>query len=418
MNCLSVNIRGIGSKGKSDWINRLKNEHGVAFIGLQETMSSNISSGLVSNYWGGLGHDFDSVDADGNSGGILSIWDPKFFSKDSVVKDPNFLLVSGFLSDGKSRFNFLNVYAPQNNILKRNLWDRLLRVIQMGSGWWIIFGDFNAVRDQGERKNSVFDPVCARDFNYFVDEAGLREYELKGMNYTYMVNRRGGCKLSRIDRVFVCENIFNKWSNGYVRALKREKSDHSPLLLSLVDTNFGPKPFRWYDSWIDRPGCLEVINSVLGDWINTGPADVNLTNKLKVLRDKLKVWFKDSRLKERQDESNLRQEKESLEVLMEHQDLEESDVWVWTECVKRLEDIELMKSRDIRQKSRIKWATLGDSGSTILLRVDMRETRFRIYKSKTNGSLNQLWSSVKSSDFIEIISGKILLFGLLLIVSV
>ncbi|XP_022023792.1 uncharacterized protein LOC110924059 [Helianthus annuus] len=293
----------------------------------------------------------------------------------------------------------------------------------MGSGWWIIFEDFNAVRDQAERKNSVFDPVCARDFNYFVDEAGLREYELKGMNYTYMVNRRGVCKLSRIDRVFVCENIFNKWSNGYVRALKREKSDHSPLLLSLVDTNFGPKPFRWYDSWIDKPGCLEVINSVLGDWINTGPTDVNLTNKLKALKEKLKVWIKGSRLNERQDESNLRQEKESLEVLMEHQDLEESDVWVWTECVKCLEDIELMKSHDIRQKSRIKWAILGDENASFFHnivkgRLVKRETQFRVYKSKTSGFRNRFWSSVKSSVFIEITSGKTLLFVLQLIAPV
>lgn len=110
-----------------------------------------------------------------------------------------------------------------------------------------MFGDFNAVRHMDERKNSVFDPVCARDFNDFVDEAGLREYDLKGLKYTYLVNRCGDCKMSRIDRVFICENGFNKWSNAYVRALSRELSDHAPLLLSLVDTNFGPKPFRWFD---------------------------------------------------------------------------------------------------------------------------------------------------------------------------
>ncbi|PWA50906.1 RNA-directed DNA polymerase, eukaryota, Reverse transcriptase zinc-binding domain protein [Artemisia annua] len=300
--------------------------------GLQnESMSSNVSPGLVSNCWGGLGFEYETVDAIGNSGGLISIWDPKFLSKDVVVKNDNFLLVSGILPDGNIRINMLNVYAPQNNVEKRNLWAKILRVIQSGRGWWVVFGDFNAVREPGERKNSIFDPVCSRDFNDFVEEAGLREYSLKGMQYTYMVNRRDVCKLSRIDRIFVCDNVFNNWPNACVRALNREFSDHAPLILTLNDTNFGPKPFRWFDSWIDRPGCEEVINSVLVGWSNVGPADTNLMRKLKSLRDRLKVWVQESRRKETEDS---------------------------------LEEIELYRSRDLKQKSRVKWASLGDENTS------------------------------------------------------
>ena len=159
MNVLSINIRGIGSRGKLGWINNMKNDVVVTFLGLQETKSDNISSGLMSSYWGGMGFEFEYVNSIGNSGGILSVWDTTFFSKDQVLKDTNFLLVSGMLADRKSRMNFLNVYAPQNNYDKRNLWEKISRVIQAGQGWWIIFGDFNAVRDPSERKNSVFYPI-------------------------------------------------------------------------------------------------------------------------------------------------------------------------------------------------------------------------------------------------------------------
>ncbi|PWA68527.1 RNA-directed DNA polymerase, eukaryota, Reverse transcriptase zinc-binding domain protein [Artemisia annua] len=342
MNFLSINIRGIGSRGKPGWVNKLKSEFGVSFIGLQETMSSNVSPGMIVSYWGGLGFEYESVNSEGNSGGILSVWDPKFLLKDTVMKDSNFLLVSGLLGDGNSRINIMNVYAPQSNNDKRNLWDKIIRVIQAGRGWWIIFGDFNAVREPDERKNSVFDPGCARDFNDFVEEAGLREFDLKGLKYTYLVNRCGEFKMSRIDRVFVCDNIFNKWSNAYVRALRRELSDHTPLLLSLVDTNFGPKPFRWFDSWLERPGCVEVINSVMDGWIYDDPPELSLIQKLKMLRDKLKVW----------------------KVLMEQQELEEADFWVWSECTKCLQEIEFYRSRDFRQKSRVKWASLGDENSS------------------------------------------------------
>ncbi|PWA61274.1 RNA-directed DNA polymerase, eukaryota [Artemisia annua] len=318
---------------------------------------------------GGMGFEFEYVNSIGNSGGILSVWDTNFFSKDQVLKYTNFLLVSGMLADRKSRMNFLNVYAPQNNPDKRNLGEKISRVIQAGQGWWIIFGDFNAVRDPSERKNSVFDLICAKDFNDFVDEAGLREFDLKGKKYTYLVNRCGEVKLSRIDRVFVCENVFNKWSQAYVRALKRGLSDHAPLLLSLVDTNFGPKPFRWFDSWLDRQGCVDIVNSVFGEWVSVGPYDMNLTNKLKAFRERLKTWFKECKRKDIEDEQRLKQEKEDLEVIMEHQDLEESDLWVWSECVKCLQEIDFFRTRDIKQKSRVQWAYLGDENSSFFHNV-------------------------------------------------
>lgn len=273
MNCLSINIRGIGVNGKASWIKRLKDEFGISFIGMQETMCTNLQARMLSNFWGGLGFDFEVVNANGLSGSIVCVWDPKIYTRDKGVKDDNFLHISGLLIDGSSRLNIINVYAPQQNAEKRSLWSRIYQVMQSGQGWWIVFGDFNAVRCPEDRKNSNFDPVCARDFNDFIDEASLREYNLKGMKYTYMTNRGGECKWSRIDRVLVCPKVFNKWPNSCVRALHRDLSDHSPLIMSLVDTNFGPKPFRWFDSWMDRPGCEELVKSVLVGSHFEGPSD-------------------------------------------------------------------------------------------------------------------------------------------------
>ncbi|XP_022042309.1 uncharacterized protein LOC110944976 [Helianthus annuus] len=328
MNCLSLNIRGIGGRGKSGKIKHLKNVHGISFIGLQETMVSNISPGLVSNFWGGMGFEYDFVNAYGNSGGLMCLWDPKVFSKELVNKDRNFLHVAG---------------------------------------WWIVFGDFNAVRDRDERKNSAFDPVCARDFNNFIDEAGLREYDLKGLKFTCMTNRKSVCKFSRIDRVLVCDNVFIKWPNACVRAINRDCSDHSPLVFSVKDSNFGPEPFRLFDSWLDRPGCLQVIETVMGGWRNEGKADLNLLTKLKRLRGCLRDWFKVYSANEIEEETRLRKEKDDIEIQMENNDLEDADMWIWTECKKALEEIEILKARDIKQKSRVKWAALGDENSNFFI---------------------------------------------------
>ncbi|XP_022013995.1 uncharacterized protein LOC110913477 [Helianthus annuus] len=295
MNCLSVNIQGIGVSGKATWIKRLKNEFGVSFIGMQETMSTNLQPGMLSHFWGGMGYDCEIVNSNGHSGGLVCLWDPKKYTKDVVEKDDNYLHISGLLTDGLVRLNIINVYAPQHNEEKRNLWEKILQVMQSGQGWWVVFGDFNTVRNTDERKISKFDPVCARDFNNFIDEADLREYNLKG-----------------------------------------------------------PKPFRWFDSWFERSGCEDVVKSVLVGNNMNGPSDLNLSNKLKSFRDKLKMWYKTCKLKEDEAEQRLRKERDGIEILMEQKDLEESELWVWSECKKSLEEIQLFRSRDIRQKSRVK----------------------------------------------------------------
>ncbi|KAD2805671.1 hypothetical protein E3N88_39048 [Mikania micrantha] len=276
MNCLSINIRGVRGCGKASWVKRIKNEFGISFIGMQESMVSDVQSGLLSNYWGGSGFDYEFVNALGNSGGIVSLWDTKVFSKETVTKDDNFLHVAGAVLGCPVRVNIINVYAPQNNVDKRHLWARINHLIHSTQGWWIVFGDFNSVRDRDERKNSTFDPVCARDFNDFIDEAGLREYYLKGRKYTYM--------------------------------------------------------------------------------------------------------------NEMEEESRLRREKDEIEVQMEFKDMNESELWVWSECKKAIEEIEHHKARDIRQTSRVKWATLGDENSSFFhSMVNGRKARNAIPGIMING---------------------------------
>ncbi|XP_022031427.1 uncharacterized protein LOC110932398 [Helianthus annuus] len=349
-------------------------------------MSTIVQSGMLANFWGGMGFDYEFVNSNGHSGGLACMWDPKTYVKDMVAKDDNYLHVSGLLTDGSIRLNIINVYTPQHNQDKRNLWVKIVQLMQSGQGWWLVFGDFNAVRNMGERKNSKFDTVCARDFHNFIDEVSLREYNLKGMKYTYMTNRGGKCKMSRIDRMLVCCNVYKKWPNACARALNRELSDHSPLILSLVDTNFGPKPFRCFDSWLDRPGCVEIITSVLTGNNMEGPSDLNLNNKLKMLRNRLKVWYKACKCNEEEEEKRLRKERDEIERLMEQKDLEESKLWVWSECKKSLEEIELFRSRDIRKKSRVKWAALGDENTGFFhSTVNGRKARNAIPGLQVNG---------------------------------
>ena len=118
------------------------------------------------------------------------------------------------------------------------------RIIIQDQGYWIVGGDFNCVRDRVERKKSKFIPSVVVEFNEFIDTTGLHEFNLKGRKFTYV----SGNKCSRIDRILVSWSYTNDWPNAEYRALAREYSDHSPIILRMEARNFGAKPFRFFNS--------------------------------------------------------------------------------------------------------------------------------------------------------------------------
>ncbi|XP_022001134.1 uncharacterized protein LOC110898626 [Helianthus annuus] len=48
---------------------------------------------------------------------------------------------------------------------------------------------------------------------------------------------------------------------------------------------------------------------------------------------------------------------------MEDRELEEDEQWVWAECKHGIEKLENFYIRDLKQRSRIKWASLGDNNT-------------------------------------------------------
>lgn len=101
MNFLSLNIRGIKEKEKVRWVNQLKDNHLINFVCLQETHCPNDHTPYPYSLWGNsnFNHDFiPSTGSEGRSGGILSLWDPFFFTLTNTHKSQHFLLTSGHIN--------------------------------------------------------------------------------------------------------------------------------------------------------------------------------------------------------------------------------------------------------------------------------------------------------------------------------
>ncbi|KAL4378674.1 hypothetical protein GQ457_02G029430 [Hibiscus cannabinus] len=156
-------------------------------------------------------------------------------------------------------------YAPCEFVLQQDLWRRLLSVIGDLTKPCCCGGDFNAVLSLDERRHCVGDLRNMASFRSFVEEAGLLDIPDAG-------------------KVFTCEQFI----------LNRGVSDHAPVRLSSGECDWGPRPFRFLNYWLEKKGHVRLMES---KWRRIGEAagsPVNILEKLRRLKSFLKVWNRES----------------------------------------------------------------------------------------------------------------------------
>jgi hypothetical protein len=115
------------------------------------------------------------------------------------------------------------------------------------------------------------------------------------------------------------------WQNCYQIALVRGLLDHCPILLSVDDENWGPKPFRMLKSWATLPGYHEFVKDKWQSFQVNGWGGFVLKEKLKLLKGCLKEWHEQhgrnmvSKLKD------VKERRLALEVKGEVEDLIDSE---------------------------------------------------------------------------------------------
>ncbi|KAK9072611.1 hypothetical protein SSX86_009046 [Deinandra increscens subsp. villosa] len=361
MNCLSLNLRGVRNTSKHSWIRRLKKENNLNFISIQETQCLHANSIPVARLWDDSPLDFMISDANGRSGGLLCIWDRNVFHKIGSVVHPNFILIHGKLKGSLLDYLVVNIYGPKSNRAKKALWSILLDLKRQYLGNWIFMGDFNAVRGPSERFNSVYNNVEAADFNSFIDSAGLIELNMGGRRFTY--HSACGNYLSKLDRFLVSDDYLSIWPEASVLVHPREWSDHCPIILNSIGLDFGPRPFKCFSSWFDLEGFNEVVSSACELPTGEGNPDRKLLNKLKNIKEALKVWNNGRRERERAEKNKVRNDLNDLDLLAESRVLTSEEKAKRIDCMKKFYDIEHLEKEDLKQKARVKWALEGDENS-------------------------------------------------------
>ncbi|GJU69084.1 RNA-directed DNA polymerase, eukaryota [Tanacetum coccineum] len=269
----------LGSKAKKDWIKELNNKHKVNFLSVQETKLDCISDMDVKVLWGNYKFEYTISEAVGNSGGILCVWDPSVFRKEHHVVSDNFVALYGSWVSNQAKLLVVSIYAPQSITSKRSLWSYISSLISRWDGHCMVMGDFNEVRCMEDCLGSVYNAQGANEFNSFISNSGLVEIQLEGYSFTWSL--QSAKKMSKLDRFFVSDGLLSLFPHLSGICLDRHLSDHRPILLREVVTDYGPSPFRM----VRFKKKLQILKKEIRSWVND--CKKNQSGRLVDLRSKL-----------------------------------------------------------------------------------------------------------------------------------
>jgi hypothetical protein len=235
------------------------------FLAIQETNMEAISDSFVNNLWGSCDCDWAFLPAEGNSGGILSIWNKVKASLVFTFIGVGFVGVCLDIVNESRRCFVVNVYAKCNFRAKQQLWrDILMSKRGFGEGLWCVLGDFNSVRDNIERRGvgqlagGGFSTEMVA-FNSFITSLDLVDMPLVGRTFTWF--HPNGVTMSRLDRLLISSSWADVWGVPTVWVLSRDVADHCPIVLKYSNSDWGPKPFRFNNFWLQNSSFKSLVTN-------------------------------------------------------------------------------------------------------------------------------------------------------------
>ncbi|GMI83371.1 hypothetical protein HRI_002006400 [Hibiscus trionum] len=256
---LSWNIRGLGKFEKKATVRNLVKKTRAKILFLQESKLQEVNGKIAGQLFGkhsSFNYCFSS--SIGSAGGIITSWDPDFFEIENRLIDRNYIILIGKLVKENIRCCLVNVYASNDDshrlqmfhALKNNLFDFNLPVI--------LGGDFNVVSSTEERSEGSVNKVAIRNFNSFIEELAVIDLPLHGSRFTWS-NYRDNPSFSRLDRFLLSTEFLRVWLDILQSAFPKGISDHNPICLAILNTCWGPRPFKWFNHLADDNEYVEQI---------------------------------------------------------------------------------------------------------------------------------------------------------------
>ncbi|KAK9021600.1 hypothetical protein V6N11_011581 [Hibiscus sabdariffa] len=285
---LSWNVRGFKRKEKikaaRDLLARVKPSVGF----FQETKLDQVNGNFGRKLWGNLHRCVVSSPAIGSVGGLISTWDPEFFSVSDRIINQRFIVLVETLTNGNHSFGFVNVYGPSIDSAKTEFFEELYKVIAKFNVAWVVGGDFNAFLNPEEKLGLSLNSFSMNVFKEFVGNMQGIDLPLCGGAFTWC-NNRDPPTFVKLDRFIVTADVLLKFPNICQVLLPRAISDHNAILLHYTPVNWGPKPFKIFNYWVHKAGFDDLMASVFSNH-NSNGSHKGIGALLRDSKKAIKAW--------------------------------------------------------------------------------------------------------------------------------
>ncbi|KAK2445688.1 hypothetical protein QL285_016590 [Trifolium repens] len=361
MKIMSLNMRGWGDRAKRRRLSSFIKSGAFDMCLIQETKRATFDDVMVSNLWGHIDIEWVAKESSGLSGVLLSIWNTDLFSYRYSFTGDGFL---GICVEWKSSLLYIvNIYSSCTLSGKRKLWNDLIEFkMNNEPGEWCLGGDFNSTLQVGERRgiHGVGGQTDRADFASFIDTLEVVDIPVTGKRFTWFSS--DGSAMSRLDRFLLSDGFIEK--GGFTNQCigDRDISDHCPIWLECSNLNWGPKPFKFFNCWLQHPDFLSFVKDTWETSYFSGKSAFVLKEKLKCLKEALKTWNKEVFGIE---DLNINKIVKDLDEVDERIATDSCDLSLYNAKELNKQFWEQLRNKDslLHKKSRTKWVQEGDSNS-------------------------------------------------------
>ncbi|CAL1391746.1 unnamed protein product [Linum trigynum] len=280
---LAWNVGGAGGRAFARALKLVLQTHRPEFVILLEPQ---ISGGAANAVCDSLGFPRSiRVEASGRKGGIWVLWRDNDFTPHLISACSQHISLR-IDSPGNPSWVLTAIYASPRQSEQSILWKNLLNQSKQIDIAWLLTGDFNAIRDLGEKAGPPANNTVRRCklFNDRINSAELLDLGFSGPKFTWTRgNESTTVKASRIDRS-LCNPRWNlAFPNTSVLHLPRTQSDHNPILTMIqMQENSGPgsRPFRFEAAWLSDSRLQDLVSNAWDSLVPLPSALVNLAGTL------------------------------------------------------------------------------------------------------------------------------------------